>query len=300
MLTVGYAWQRGLLPVGLAALMRAIELNGVAVENNKLAFSLGRLEAAAPAALRQLLQSDSLDVAPSETLDAFIARGVSHLTAYQNPAYAARYADFVARVRHQELLLGANPNLPFTTAVARSLLKLMAYKDEYEVARLYTDGHFQETLRQQFDGDFELEFYMAPPFLSRPKKGEAPRKVRLGSWMYSAMKLLARGRVLRGTMLDFFGKTRERRMERELIASYVARVEDLLPRLTPQRLDIATQVAALPLAMRGFGHVKLANVALAKTREAELLHRLDPATFARPAAAKQAGQLRGIAVVQQH
>jgi indolepyruvate ferredoxin oxidoreductase len=299
MLTVGYAWQRGLLPVSLAALMRAIELNGVAVENNKLAFSLGRLEAAAPAALRQLLQSDSLDVAPSETLDAFIARGVSHLTGYQSPAYAARYTEFIARVRHHELLLGANPNLPFTTAVARSLLKLMAYKDEYEVARLYTDGRFQETLRQQFDGDFELEFYMAPPFLSRPKNGQAPRKIRLGSWMYSAMKLLARGRVLRGTMLDFFGKTRERRMERELVTAYLERIEDLLPRLTPQRLDIATQVAALPLAMRGFGHVKLANVALAKTREAELLHRLDPATFARPAAAKQAGQLRGIAVVQQ-
>ena len=298
MLALGYAWQRGLLPVGLPAMLRAIELNGVAVDTNKLAFSLGRLEAAAPSALRQLLQGDNLDVAPAETLDALVARGVAHLTRYQNAGYAARYSEFVAEVRAHEEQLGADANLPLTHAVARSLLKLMAYKDEYEVARLYTDGQFQETLRQQFEGDFALEFYMAPPLLARSKDGQPPRKIRIGSWLYRAMRLLARGRALRGTAFDVFGKTHERRMERELIESYVSRMRSLLPALEAQRLPLATDIAALPLAMRGYGHVKLANVALARLREAELLHRFDPQTYPRPAPAQpKAGQLRGIAIV---
>ncbi|MDB5872651.1 MAG: pyruvate ferredoxin oxidoreductase [Ramlibacter sp.] len=296
MMTLGYAWQRGLLPVGLPAFLRAIELNGVAVENNKLAFSLGRLEAASPSALRQLLQGESLDVAPDESLAALIARGVTHLTQYQNAAYAQRYSDFVGMVRHHELQLGANPGLPFTSAVARSLLKLMAYKDEYEVARLYTDGRFTETLRQQFEGDFSLEFYMAPPFLSRSRDGQPPRKIRLGSWMHKAMKLLAPCRALRGTPLDIFGRTGERRLERQLITGYMERVRELLPALTPDRLAVACELAALPLSMRGYGHVKLANVALARVREAELLHRFDPAAYPAPTRAPKAGQLRGIAI----
>jgi indolepyruvate ferredoxin oxidoreductase len=300
MLALGYAWQRGLLPVGVESLLRAIELNNVAVETNKLAFSLGRLEAAAPSALRQLLQGDSLDVAPSETLDGLIARGVAHLTRYQNAGYAARYADFVNEVREREARLDADANLPLTTAVARSLLKLMAYKDEYEVARLYTDGQFQETLRQQFEGDFELEFYMAPPFLARSKDGQPPRKIRIGSWLYRAMQLLAKGRKLRGTPLDLFGRTHERRMERELVESYVGRMRSLLPALDAQRLPLATDIAALPLSMRGYGHVKLANVALARLREAELLHRFDPEIYPRPASEQpRAGQLRGIAIVDE-
>ncbi|MBG9388647.1 indolepyruvate ferredoxin oxidoreductase family protein [Caenimonas aquaedulcis] len=297
MLTVGYAWQRGLLPVGLAALRRAIELNGVAVETNLLAFSLGRLEAASPSALRQLLEEESLDAPPADSLDASIARGIDHLTAYQGAAYAKRYAQLVSRVRAGELSLDEGSGLPFTAAVARALLKLMAYKDEYEVARLYTDGRFQQQLRQQFEGEVSLEFYMAPPFLSRAKDGQAPRKVRLGAWMQHAMKLLARGRMLRGTPFDIFGRTQERRMERQLIEDYVARIESLLPLLDARRLGIATDIASLPLSMRGFGHVKLANVALARTREAELLHRLDPVAYPRPEAKAQAGQLRGIAVV---
>ncbi|ROZ78917.1 indolepyruvate ferredoxin oxidoreductase family protein [Ramlibacter sp. WS9] len=300
MLALGYAWQRGLLPVGLESLLRAIELNNVAVDTNKLAFSLGRLEAAAPSALRQLLQGDSLDVAPSETLDALIARGVAHLARYQNAGYAARYVDFVNEVRAREAQLDADANLPLTTAVARSLLKLMAYKDEYEVARLYTDGQFQETLRQQFEGDFELEFYMAPPFLARSKDGQPPRKIRIGSWLYRAMQLLAKGRKLRGTPLDLFGRTHERRMERELIESYVGRIRSLLPALDAQRVALATDIAALPLSMRGYGHVKMANVAMARLRETELLHRFDPETYPRPAPElPQTGQLRGIAIVNE-
>jgi indolepyruvate ferredoxin oxidoreductase len=229
-------------------------------------------------------------------LDALIARGVAHLTAYQNAGYASRYAEVVTRARQREQALGADASLPFTRAVARSLLKLMAYKDEYEVARLYTDGHFQQALQQQFEGDIELEFYMAPPVLSRSKDGRPPKKVRLGGWMLPAMKLLARMRGLRGTPLDVFGRTEERRMERELVERYVERVESLLPSLSAERLKPATEIAALPLTMRGFGHVKIANVALARAREAELLHRFDPAAYPRPAAGREAGQIRGITI----
>ena len=169
----------------------------------------------------------------------------------------------------------------------------MAYKDEYEVARLYTDGEFQRNLHRQFEGDLQLEFYMAPPVLSRSRKGQPPRKVRLGGWMMPAMKLLAQARRLRGTPLDFFGRTEERRLERELVDGYCRRIESLLPALTAERLKAATDIAALPLSMRGFGHVKLANVALARAREAELLHRFDPQAYPRPAASREAGQITG-------
>jgi len=295
-LALGYAWQLGLVPVSLSALLRAIELNGVAVDNNKLAFSLGRLAAGDPDAIEQLLNAEGPPAEAQDSLDAVVARGVAHLTGYQNAAYARRYADLVALVRQREQQLGADPGLPFTRAVAQALLKLMAYKDEYEVARLYTDGHFSERLKQQFEGDFALEFYMAPPALSRSRNGQPPKKIRLGGWMLPAMRLLARGRALRGSWLDVFGRTEERRMERALIEAYVQRVQSLLPALSAERLKAATDIAALPLAMRGFGHVKIANVALAKAREAELLHRFDPAAYPRPASTKQAGQFRGIAV----
>lgn len=233
---------------------------------------------------------------PPDTLDTIVARGVAHLAAYQDAAYARRYANFVARVREREQALAADPGLPFTRTVAQALLKLMAFKDEYEVARLYTDGAFRRALQQQFEGDVKLEFYLAPPVLSRAKQGQAPRKVRLGGWMMLFMQLLAQGRRLRGTAFDFFGRTAERRLERELVESYRARIETLLPALDATRLKTATEIAALPLAMRGFGHVKLANVALARVREAELLHRFDPATYPRPETKREAGQIRGIRV----
>jgi indolepyruvate ferredoxin oxidoreductase len=294
---LGYAWQRGLVPVSLEALLHAIALNGVAVENNKLAFSLGRLAAGAPEAIAPLLRGEALAApAEAETLDAIVARGMAHLAGYQDARYARRYADFVAKVRVREQALGADASLPFTRTVAESLLKLMAYKDEYEVARLYTDGEFRRALRQQFEGDIALEFFMAPPVLARAKDGQPPRKVRLGGWLLPAMKLLAQGKRLRGTAFDLFGRTAERRMERELIEAYRARIDSLLPALAPERLKTATEIAALPLAMRGFGHVKLANVALARAREAELLYRFDPQRYPRPAAAAVAGQFRGIPV----
>ncbi len=309
-LMMGFAWQRGLVPVGLEALTRAIELNGVAVDTNKLAFSLGRLEAQSPGALRDLLRWQQAEP-PSDTVDAILARGREHLTAYQNAGYAQRFTEFVGMVRAREAGLGLRQDqaergaqaqaerhdLPFTRTVAQALLKLMAYKDEYEVARLYTDGRFTEQLREQFEGDFSLQFYLAPPVMSKSKNGGPPRKIRFGSWMHKAMKVLAAGRVLRGTPLDVFGRTEERRLERALVQSYMERIRGLLGALDAQRLPVAAEIAALPLTMRGYGHVKLANVAMARVREAELLHRFDPETYPRPAPHKKAGQIRGIAIV---
>jgi indolepyruvate ferredoxin oxidoreductase len=299
-LALGFAWQRGLVPMSLTALTRAIELNGVAVQNNLLAFALGRLAAGDPQGL-EALRGAAVPSEPQtdvETVDALVARGVEHLTGYQDAAYAQRYAERVRRVQAQEARLSADASLPFTRAVARSLLKLMAYKDEYEVARLYTDGRFHEDLKAQFDGDVQLEFYMAPPLLSRARNGQPPRKLRLGGWLMPLLRVLARGRRLRGGALDLFGRTAERRMERELVAQYEARIDELLPHLALENLALASEIARLPLTMRGYGHVKIANVALARAREAELLHRLDPQRHPRPAAATpQAGQLRGIAVV---
>ena len=295
-LALGVAWQRGLVPLSLEALQRAIELNGVAVESNQLAFALGRLAAADPQGLAA--QRGGAAEAPADaSLDALLAGAVEHLTGWQDAAWAGRFGATLQRVRQVETALGADPALPFTRTVARSLLKLMSYKDEYEVARLYTDGRFLQALQGQFEGDLQLAFHMAPPLLSRARNGQPPRKIRLGGWMLPAMKWLAKGKALRGTALDLFGRTRERRLERELIQQYEARVAELLERLAPDKLALATQIAALPLSMRGFGHVKIGNVALARAREAELLHRLDPMRWAAPPRVPQAGQLRGIAVV---
>jgi indolepyruvate ferredoxin oxidoreductase len=294
-IALGIAWQRGLVPVGLAALERAIELNGVAVQANRLAFSLGRLAAADPQALAALRGG----AAPAEdgTLETLVARAVEDLTAWQDAAWAQRYATVIERVRTAEAALGLDPALPFTRTVARSLRKLMTYKDEYEVARLYTDGRFLADLRSQFEGEPKLEFHMAPPLLSRARDGRPPRKLRLGEWMWPALRWLAQGKRLRGGRFDLFGRTEERRMERALIDRFEARVDELLPLLAADTLKIATEIAALPLSMRGFGHVKIGHVALARAREAELLHRLDPARWPRPAGGATAGQIRGIAVV---
>jgi indolepyruvate ferredoxin oxidoreductase len=296
-LALGYAWQCGLVPVGHAALNRAIELNGVAVKANQFAFSLGRLAAGDAQALARL-RGTAPQPADDESLESLIARAVAHLTSYQNPAWAARFEATVRRVQAAEAALpGADGGLPLSRAVAASLLKLMAYKDEYEVARLYTDGSFQRQLKAQFDGALRLEFHFAPPLLARPKRGRPPRKIRLGGWVLPVLALLARGKVLRGTPLDPFGHTEERRVERALITQYEARVAELLESLSPERQALATQIAAVPMAMRGYGHVKLANVALAKAREAELLHRYQPARYPKPPRSAEAGHIRGIAVV---
>jgi indolepyruvate ferredoxin oxidoreductase len=294
---MGYAWQRGLVPVGLAALRRAIELNGVAVENNLKAFTLGRLAAADPAACRELLHEPDPASLHPQTLDELVEHGVAHLTGYQNAAYAGRYRALVEATRKAEAALpAADRALPLTRAVATQLRRLMAYKDEYEVARLYTDGTFESQLREQFEGDFSLEFYMAPPALVKTKGAAAPRKVRLGPWLLPLLKALAKAKGLRGTAFDPFGRSDERRLERRLIDDYESRVGELLAALTVERLPIAVAVANVPHSIRGYGHVKLASLAIARARESELLHRFDPARYPRPQGAAVAGQFRGIPV----
>jgi indolepyruvate ferredoxin oxidoreductase len=283
-------------------MQRAIELNGVAVENNQNAFALGRLAAADPAACRALLDEPAVDAPVVEPLDALIARGMVHLTGYQNAAWAQRWRALVDEVGVVEVGLPDSADRPLTRAVAMQLLRLMAYKDEYEVARLYTDPNFRRSLDAQFEGDFQLEFHMAPPLLARPKDGQPARKLRLGAWLLPAMRWLAKGKALRGTAFDPFGRTDERRTERALIGRYEARVRALLAALavdtSPRRRALAVQIASVPHTVRGFGHVKLANLALAQVREAELLHRFDPVGYPQPAGAGMpvAGQFKGIRV----
>ncbi|HEX7865477.1 MAG TPA: indolepyruvate ferredoxin oxidoreductase family protein [Variovorax sp.] len=297
----GYAWQRGLVPLSLEALMHAIELNGVAVAANQSAFSLGRLAAGNPEALDALraapadAQASSVDESP---LDVLIADARRHLTGYQNAAWADRFETRIRGLRAREAgLQGGDASLPFTRNAARSLLKLMSYKDEYEVARLYTDGAFLQKLNEQFEGDLKLEFHMAPPVLSRGAHGKAPAKIRIGSWMLPAMRWLAHGKRLRGTAFDPFGRTGERRMERELIAHFDGLLESMSGELSAGNQATAARIAALPLSIRGFGHVKLANFEAAKVQEAELLHRFAPARYPKPERAAAAGQIRGIAIV---
>lgn len=299
----GYAWQRGLVPLSLEALMHAIELNGVAVAANQSAFSLGRLAAGNAAALDQLRAAPmnaQMQPADERPLEALLADARRHLTGYQNAAWAQRFEKRVRALQAAESALpGGDARLPFTRNAARSLMKLMSYKDEYEVARLYTDGAFLQKLKDQFEGDLKLEFHMAPPLLSRPAHGQAPAKIRLGAWMLPAMKCLAHGKRLRGTGLDLFGYTQERRMERALIAQFDKRLDELAADLSADNQPLAAQIAALPLTIRGFGHVKLANLALATDREAELLHRFSPQRYPPPEKKAQAGQFKGIAVVSQ-
>ena len=300
---LGFAWQLGLVPVSEAALLRAIELNAVAVPANRLAFGLGRLAAARPDALAALTAGDAAPAA-GDTLDALVERRAHFLERYQDAAYAGRYRDFVARVREAEARATGvardatdEASLPLTAAVARQLAKLMAVKDEYEVARLYTDGEFLQSLRRQFDGWERLRFHMAPPLLSMlgarfRRPDGTPRKVALGPWMMPAMRVLARARRLRGTALDLFGRTEERRMERALVDEYRSIVEGLLPALDAQRLPLAVRIAQVPERIRGFGHVKLASVVTARAQWQEMLGRwargeVDAADA--PAAAPQAG-----------
>ncbi len=262
---LGACFQRGLIPLGEAALLRAIELNGVAVDANKIAFALGRLAGADPAALLRLAGKSgaaaNVDLDQLDGEQGLIARRVQQLTAYQDSAYAQRYQALVERVRAAELALGeAGKPLALTRAVARYYAKLLAIKDEYEVARLFSNGEFEASLKAQFESWEYLSFHLAPPLLSRPGPDGRARKIEFGAWMMPAFKLLARLRRLRGTAFDIFGYTRERRMERKFIADYEQAMHALLSNLSAESLAHAVDVARQPEGLRGFGHVKLANI----------------------------------------
>jgi indolepyruvate ferredoxin oxidoreductase len=274
MFVLGFAWQTGRVPLGRDAIRRAIELNGEAVAMNLEAFEWGRRAAAAPDEVAAIMArftapTESRDI--SHTLDEAIARRAAFLTAYQNATYAGRYLRQVERVRAAETALGSGAS-GLTDAVARSLFKLMAYKDEYEVARLYTDGNFAKQLAATFEGDLRLEFHLAPPLFARkdPTTGR-PRKMSLGPWMMKAFGALARMRGLRGTPFDPFGYTEERRTERRLVVAYVALLDEIVAGLTPANHALAVGLALVPGKIRGYGHVKARHLAAAKAEEAALL-----------------------------
>ncbi|WP_457097042.1 indolepyruvate ferredoxin oxidoreductase family protein [Lysobacter sp. P5_B9] len=326
---LGYAWQQGLVPIALDSLMRAVELNGAAIEMNKTAFGWGRLAAIDPKAVaeaaglirnaptaaeatphelpmlkagawegnewgatsapRATRTEDELRHVPehgtdgdniaflplddarlSRSLDELITRRVGFLTDYQDAAYAKRYSDFVTKVREAETSKVAG-STDLTEAVARYAFKLMAYKDEYEVARLYTSGDFQKKLEQQFDGDYKLKFHLAPPLLAKKDAQGHLIKQEFGPWVFTAFKWLAKLRFLRGGAFDIFGRTEERKMERQLIVDYFATIDGLLGTLDRGNVDLAAEIASIPEHIRGYGHVKEEHLHKAKEREAELL-----------------------------
>src|SRR5450830_1641026 len=278
MLMLGYAWQKGLVPVSMVALLRAVELNNVAVAMNRQALLLGRLAAADSAALARLAGGSAkvIQFTAPATLDELIAQRMPRLVQYQDQAYAERWLAAVRRVEARERAVdGPGSKTPVTKAVARALFKLMAYKDEYEVARLHADPAFRARLDSQFGGDFKLEFHLAPPLLARPKPGSnVPAKLRFGPWMLSAFRLLAPMKRLRGTPLDPFGWTAERRHERTLRDDYFALVDELCATLTAENKGTWLQLAQLPERIRGFGHVKARNAAQAAEEAQRLRARL--------------------------
>jgi len=295
-LLLGFAWQKGWLPLGYASLTRAIELNGVAVGKNRLAFDWGRFvaehgadEAARAAGRRDAQQAIVLRL--PEALDTLIANHAQWLTDYQNAEYAARYLATVERIRAKEAALGIGKSLPLTRAVAHNLAKLMAYKDEYEVARLYAAPAFMDKLRAQFEGepgkDYALNFYFAPPLFARRDEHGHLVKRRFGPWVLPMLRVLAKLKVVRGTVWDIFGKTAERRTERRLIGEYMALVDQFCVSLTASNRDMAIRLAQLPAAIRGFGHVKERNLAAAeKQRESLMAEYL--------AAGEEAGERRAV------
>jgi indolepyruvate ferredoxin oxidoreductase len=283
-LLLGFAWQKGWIPLQRESLLRAIELNGVSIDKNRLAFEWGRYlahhgEAAVKALLPGAPAAPAAQVvAIPQTLDTLIRKRETMLADYQNTAYAARYREAVERIRAAEQQLGIDRKLPLTEAVARNLAKLMAYKDEYEVARLYADPAFLDKLRAQFEGepgrDYQLNFWLAPPLLAKTDNGEAkghPVKRRFGPRTMTAFRLLARLKGLRGTAFDVFGKTAERRAERALVNDYLAMIDEFATSLSADNVDAALALAALPEDIRGYGHVKEASMDAAAVRREALL-----------------------------
>ncbi len=264
---LGYAWQRGFLPVGAQALEQAIELNGAAVNQNKAAFLWGRRTAHDAAAVMRLLAvSESI----LQTLDQLIRYHVAFLTNYQNAGYAERYRSLVAAVTAAENAC-APGRTKLTEAVVRSYFKLLAYKDEYEIARLYSTPDFARKLNEQFEGSYRIGFNLAPPLLARrDRQTGVPRKMAFGPWLLLVFRLLARAKHLRGTPLDPFGWTKERRSERALIIEYEKLIAEIIEGLQPVRYEIAVQLASLPQSIRGFGHVKAKNISKAKEEELRL------------------------------
>jgi len=272
---LGYAWQKGWVPLGLDALMRAMELNGVAVEQNKAAFTWGRRAAEDWSAVERLLTpAQVIQITQREGLDEVISTRAAFLVDYQNAAYAAQYTDFIAKVRTKEaaLLVGSGKgSLRLTEAVAKGLFKLMAYKDEYEVARLHTDAAFHAKIAGMFEGDYTLNFHLAPPLLAKTNAKGEMQKQKYGPTMLTGFKLLAKLKGLRGGALDLFGRTEERRTERALIGEYRACIDELLADLSVAKLGQAVEIARIPEQIKGYGHVKARHLQTARANWSALM-----------------------------
>ncbi|MGE0830429.1 MAG: indolepyruvate ferredoxin oxidoreductase family protein, partial [Hyphomonadaceae bacterium] len=265
MILLGFAWGKGLLPVSRAALEDAIRLNGASIEDNLHAFDLGRVAALAPERLKQREVKPPFEM----SLDALIAHRADLLNSYQDAAYAARFKAVVEHVRARESALGLGEGL--TRAVAVNLAKLMSYKDEYEVARLYANGEWARALNDTFAGDFKVTFLLAPPLLApRDPISGRPRKLPFGRWMMWGFQALARLKGLRGGCWDVFGYSAERRMERRLRDEFIEKARRLAEGLTPANHALSIQIASIPDRIRGFGPVKAAAIAAAEAEEAAL------------------------------
>jgi indolepyruvate ferredoxin oxidoreductase len=286
---LGYAYQKGLIPIGHESLERAIELNGTAVPMNLGAFRWGRRAAADRAAVEALVAPPADNVVPfvrpTSTLDDVIASRVKHLTGYQNAALAERYRALVERVRtvEQKTIPGETA---LTQAVARYYAKLLAYKDEYEVARLFTDAAFAAQLNGQFEGDYKVKFHLAPPLLAeRDPKTNHLKKREFGPWIVTVFRVLAALKGLRGTAFDIFGYSAERRQERALIREYEGLIDELLGALAPNNHSLAVKLASIPDDIRGYGHVKDAHLAKARRKQTDLLYQ-----WRNPSVVKQAAE----------
>lgn len=266
---LGYAWQKGWVPLGLESLQRAIELNGVQVDANKAAFAWGRQAAHDYSRIEALLRpAQVIEFKKRDTVESLVQRRVAFLTDYQDAGYAARYQELVERVRAAEAPLGKTA---LTEAVARGLFKLMAYKDEYEVARLHADTGFREKVAAQFEGDFKINYHLAPPIIAKKNdKGELVKR-KFGPATFQLFRVLAKLKGLRGTAFDPFGRTEERRTERALIDQYRATVLELVERLNAANHGLAVDIARLPEQIKGYGHVKERNLAAVRPQWDALL-----------------------------
>jgi indolepyruvate ferredoxin oxidoreductase len=268
---LGYAWQQGMVPVTWEAIDRAIELNGTAVTMSRAAFLWGRRAAHDPVAVLAYARPQ-IAVPPAPTLDELIAKRVVFLTTYQDAVYAARYRTQVEQIRKAEAAINSSQ---LTEAVAHNLFKLMAIKDEYEVARLYAETDFLQQIGERFEGDYTLSFHLAPPLLARPDPTTGKiKKMAFGPWMLTAFKWLAKARRYRGTHWDVFGRSDERRLERSLLADYEADLAALAVKLNPAMLNDALALARLPEKIRGFGHVKQRSIDLVIPERQNLRGRL--------------------------
>jgi indolepyruvate ferredoxin oxidoreductase len=293
MFMLGYAFQRGWVPLSEQALLKAIELNGVSVDFNQQSFAWGRLAAddlsAVEKEMKALAPAQVIEFKRAPTLDEMIKRRTSFLTDYQNAAYADSYRQFVEQVRAAESkLVLAGQSLRLTETVARYFFKLMAYKDEYEVARLHSDPAFKQKIASMFEGNYSIKYHLAPPLLSDRDANGHLIKRQFGSWVGMVFPLLAKLRFLRGSLLDPFGHTEERKGERALILEYRNTIAALLPTLSSDNLSQMVELASIPEDIRGYGHVKERHLKNAKQKEAKLLDALKPTTTSVPDSGRHA------------